>query len=97
MDFNADTADAPMRYALEGTGWSVGTVNVTTLRTWQCTEKNALSILRATQNIHGGDLIFDCPNRSSIFLPLAGMTAALCLHIAKISKVLSGWWIPAAW
>ena len=23
VDFNADTADAPMRYALEGTGWSV--------------------------------------------------------------------------
>ena len=28
---------------------------------------------------------------------IGGMTAALCLHIAKISKVLSGWWIPAAW
>ena len=24
VDFNADTADAPMRHALEGTGWSVG-------------------------------------------------------------------------
>lgn len=72
VDFNADTADAPMRHALEGTGWSVGTVNVTTLRTWQCTEKNALSILRATQNIHGGDLIFDCPNRLVHLLTFGG-------------------------
>ena len=72
VDFNADTAEAPMRHALEGTGWSVGTVNVTTLRTWQCTEKNALSILRATQNIHGGDLIFDCPNRLVHLLTFGG-------------------------
>ena len=65
MDFNADTAEAPMRHALEHTGWAVGTVNVTTKRTWQCTEKNALSILRVTQNIHGGDLNFDCRTASS--------------------------------
>lgn len=72
VDFNADTAEAPMRYALEHTGWAVGTVNVTTKRTWQCTEKNALSILRATQNIHGGDLIFDCPNRLVHLLTFGG-------------------------
>ena len=30
VDFNADTAEAPMRHALEHTGWAVGTVNVTT-------------------------------------------------------------------
>jgi hypothetical protein len=62
IEFNADTPDVPMRYALEGTGWSVGTVNVSTLRTWQSTEKNALAILRAVQNIHGGDLVFDSAN-----------------------------------
>lgn len=52
--------------ALTGTsGRVVGRVNVTTKRTWQCTEKNALSILRVTQNIHGGDLNFDCRTASS--------------------------------
>ena len=56
-----------MNYALLGTGWSVGNVTVTTKRTWQSTEKNALSILRATQNIHGGDLILDSANALSIF------------------------------
>ncbi len=38
-EFNADTADVPMQYALLGTGWTVGNVTVTTKRTWQCTEK----------------------------------------------------------
>jgi hypothetical protein len=35
VEFNADAPDAAMRYALDGTDWSVGTVNVRTLRTWQ--------------------------------------------------------------
>jgi phage minor structural protein len=72
IEFNADTPDVPMRYALEGTGWSVGTVNVSTLRTWQSTEKNALAILRAVQNIHGGDLVFDSANRLVHLLTFSG-------------------------
>ena len=45
-DFNADTADAPIAYALTGTDWTMETVNVRTKRTWTCNEKNALAILR---------------------------------------------------
>lgn len=62
-EFNAALAVEPMRYALEGTGWSVGTVDVSTLRTWTCEDDNALAILRSVQSIHGGDLIFDSKNR----------------------------------
>ncbi|MFR8873119.1 MAG: phage tail spike protein [Oscillospiraceae bacterium] len=87
VDFNADTADAPMRHALEGTGWSVGTVNVTTLRTWQCTEKNALSILRATQNIHGGDLVFDCPNRLVHLLTVNGKDSGALFAYKKNHEI----------
>ena len=36
IEFNADLPAVPMAYALAGTGWEVGTVNVTTLRTWDC-------------------------------------------------------------
>ena len=61
--FDAETADVAMAYALADTEWSVCTVNVTTKRTWTSTEKNALSILRSIANLHGGDLVFDCPNR----------------------------------
>lgn len=62
MEFVAETMEVPMRYALLGTGWSLGNVTVSTKRTWQSTEKNALAILRTIQNIHGGDLIFDSAN-----------------------------------
>ncbi len=61
-EFDAATAAEEMEYALEGTGWSVGTVEPTTLRTWTCSESNALSILRTIADLHGGDLVFDCPN-----------------------------------
>jgi len=72
IEFNADRAEVPMRYALQGTGWSVGTVNVTTLRTWNCEEDNALAILRMVQNIHGGDLVFDNGNKIVHLLTFSG-------------------------
>lgn len=72
MEFNADRADVPMRYALHDTGWSVGTVNVTTLRTWKCEEKNALAVLRQVANIHGGDLVFDNGNKIVHLLTFSG-------------------------
>ena len=59
-----------MAYALSGTEWKVGTV--TTKRTWTSTEKNALSILRNVADLHGGDLVFDCPNRLVHLLTLNG-------------------------
>ncbi|HCJ4334409.1 TPA: phage tail protein [Listeria innocua] len=71
-EFNADLPSVPMSYALEGTGWSLGVVDVTTKRTWQCQEKNALAILRMTQQIHGGDLVFDSRNRLVNLLTFSG-------------------------
>ncbi|MFR2737469.1 MAG: phage tail spike protein [[Clostridium] innocuum] len=85
-DFNADTAEAPMRHALSGTGWAVGTVTVSTKRTWTCSEKNALSILRATQNIHGGDLIFDCANRLVHLLAFGGKDSGALFAYRKNLK-----------
>jgi phage minor structural protein len=85
-DFIAETPDAPMNYALLGTGWSVGNVTVTTKRTWQSTEKNALSILRATQNIHGGDLIFDSANRLVHLLTFGGTDSGALFSYKKNMK-----------
>ena len=62
-EFNAALANEAMNYALADTGWEIGTVNVTTLRTWTCQEKNALAILRMVQQIHGGDLLFHSRDR----------------------------------
>lgn len=71
-EFNADLPTVPMAYALAGTGWEVGTVNVTTLRTWNCQEDNALAILRMVQNIHGGDLVFHSRDRRVDLLTFSG-------------------------
>lgn len=45
--------------ALEGTGWSIGAVTVTTLRTYNVEETTPLGLLRKVQEQHGGDLVFD--------------------------------------
>lgn len=85
-DFNADAADVPMRYALQGTGWSVGNVTVTAKRTWRCTEKNALSILHAVQNICGGDLVFDSANRLVHLLVFSGSDSGALFSYRKNLK-----------
>lgn len=84
--FDAETAEVAMAYALEGTEWSVGTVNVRTKRTWTSTEKNALSILRAIADLHGGDLVFDCPNRLVHLLTMSGKDSGALFAYKKNMK-----------
>ncbi|WP_300345505.1 phage tail protein [Nesterenkonia sp.] len=53
-----------METALRGTGWSIGTVNVGTRRTYGIQERTSpLALLRLVQKNHGGDLVFDNTNR----------------------------------
>lgn len=82
-EFNADTADIPMRYALEGTDWELGEVNVRTLRTWQCEEKNALAILRTVQKLHGGDLVFDSKEKKVSLLTFGGKESGALFAFRK--------------
>lgn len=84
--FEAETADVAMDYALSGTEWSVGTVSVTTKRTWTSTEKNALAILRSIADLHGGDLVFDCPNRLVHLLTVNGKDSGALFAYKKNMK-----------
>ena len=84
--FDAETAEVSMAYALEGTEWSVGTVNVRSKRTWTSTEKNALSILRTVADLHGGDLVFDCPNRLVHLLTVYGTDSGALFAYKKNMK-----------
>jgi phage minor structural protein len=71
-EFNAAPATEAVSYALAGTGWGVGSINVSTLRTWDCQDKNALAMLRTIQQLHGGDLVFDSRNRLVSLLTFSG-------------------------
>lgn len=84
--FEAEYPETAMAYALEGTEWSVGTVTVRTKRTWTSTEKNALSILRNTADLHGGDLVFDCPNRLVNLLTVNGRDSGALFAYRKNMK-----------
>lgn len=84
--FEAETAEVPMAYALAGTEWAVGTVNVRTKRTWTSSEKNALSILRNVADLHGGDLVFDCANRLVHLLTVNGKDSGALFAYRKNMK-----------
>ncbi|MHC6175475.1 phage tail spike protein [Glutamicibacter sp. X7] len=59
QEFRQVAAGDVMMLALQGTGWTLGVANVTTLRTYSIEDTNPLALLRTVQSAHGGDLIFD--------------------------------------
>lgn len=84
--FEAEYPETAMAYALEGTEWSVGTVTMRTQRTWTSRSKNALSILRNIADLHGGDLVFDCPNRLVHLLTVNGKDSGALFAYKKNMK-----------
>lgn len=85
-EFNAAAPGEAMAYALADTEWNVGTVTVTTKRTWTCSETNALSILRQVADLHGGDLVFDCPNRLVHLYTFSGTDSGALFSYKKNMK-----------
>lgn len=61
-----------LEHILEGTGWAVGSVTVTTRRTWKMDKGSPLAALRQAAEVHGGDLIFDNHTRTVHLLAVAG-------------------------
>ena len=66
-DFNTDTADVPMKYALLGTGWSVGNVTVTAKPITAVHRENALSILHWCRTSTAATLFLTAPTGWCIF------------------------------
>lgn len=85
-EFDAALPEVPMNYALKDTGWSVGTVTVRTYRTWTNKDTNALAILRNVADLHGGDLVFDCPNRLVHLLTTSGKDSGALFAYKKNMK-----------
>lgn len=63
--------------AVAGTGWSVGTVNVSTRRTYAVEDTTPLELLRTVQENHGGDLVFDSVARSVSLVTRSGRDAGV--------------------
>ena len=57
-----------------------------TQRTWTSRSKNALSILRNIADLHGGDLVFDCPNRLVHLLTVNGKDSGALFAYKKNMK-----------
>ena len=59
QEFTQVSAGNMLALALESTSWTVGQVNVSTLRTYKTEDMNPLEFVRFVQSQHGGELIFD--------------------------------------
>lgn len=72
-----------MTLALKNTGWTVGVVNVTALRTYETDELNPLELLRVVQEHHGGDLVFDNPGKRVSLVVEAGHDNGVAFFYGK--------------
>lgn len=70
--FTQTSAGEAMTVALEGTGWTVGIANVTTLRTYEVENTNPLELLRRIASSHGGDLLFDSATKKVSLVTQSG-------------------------
>jgi phage minor structural protein len=89
-NFEAALASAPIAYALEGSGWSIGAVEISVRRTWLCQEKNGLAILRKVQALYGGDLVFDSKRSLVSLLSFSGKdSGALFAYRKNMAEIKS--------
>lgn len=68
---------------LEGTGWTIGRVNVATRRTWSMSEGSPLACLRQVADIHGGDLVFDNTAQTVSLLTQSGKQNGLTFFYGR--------------
>lgn len=70
-------AGTAMEDALQGTGWSIAAVTVTTRRTYSVEESNPLERLRTIQSQHGGDLMFNGADKTVSLVTQSGRDAGV--------------------
>ena len=83
MEFNASQAGPAMVYALSGTDWTVGTVTVSTSRSWTMQQGSPLECLRAIASTHGGDLVFDNKAKTVSLLTFSGHDNGIAFWYGK--------------
>lgn len=71
-EFSGVQPGTAIAYALTGTGWTIGRVNVTTRRTYQLDGGSPLAALRQIAKVHGGDLVFNNAARTVSLLTFSG-------------------------
>ncbi|MDR1265940.1 MAG: phage tail protein [Propionibacteriaceae bacterium] len=85
----ADSQAGPeLAAALEGTGWTVGTVTRTTRRTWDQTVGNPLEVIGQIAKIHGGDLVFDADAKTVSLLTTQGAARGVVYSFGRNLKTL---------
>lgn len=78
-DWSAVQPGTVLSHVLADTGWTVGSVTVTTTRTWSMSEGDPLACLREMASNHGGDLVFDSQARTVSLLTSSGRQIGLTL------------------
>ena len=84
--FDTSKAATPMKYALQNTVWNIGTIGITSAKSFESTEENPLALLQLIADIYHGELIFDSIKKTVSLLKKTGTDRGILFHFRKNMK-----------
>lgn len=84
--FDTAKAGSVITYALQNTAWDVGTVEVTSAKSFESTAENPLALLQLAADVYNGELVFDSVNRKVSLVKKTGNENGMVFHYKKNMK-----------
>lgn len=84
--FDTTRAGSAMTFALQNTGWSVGTVSISTAKSFESSEENPLALLQLVADVYNGELVFDSIAKTVSLVKQTGTDRGMVFHYKKNMK-----------
>ena len=84
--FDTAKAVSAMNFAVQGTKWSVGKVEITITRSFECDENNPLAVLQLIAEVYVGELVFHSVEKIVDLVAKTGTDNGVVFHFSKNMK-----------
>lgn len=84
--FDVVKAGSAMAYALQNTAWSIGTVGISTTKSFESNADNPLALLQLIADVYNGELVFHPVEKTVDLVGQTGSDNGMAFHFKKNMK-----------
>lgn len=84
--FDAVRAGTPMSYALQDTGWDIGSIETSAARSFESSADNPLALLQLIADVYHGELVFHSIEKTVDLVEQTGSDRGMAFHYKKNMK-----------
>lgn len=84
--FDVVKAGSAMAYALQNTAWSIGTVGISTTKSFESNADNPLALLQLIADVYNGELVFHSVEKTVDLVERTGGDNGMAFHFKKNMK-----------